>query len=220
MFRRNGAREAGEVPLPRVRDQCLAPGCRAQGAIRCSYVDKRDRRCTTSWCGRHWTVARGVPYCRRHASTVEAVAGGDFVEGLPDVDNRAPSLVGWVSRDLDAAIRSALTRIAPSGAVLVIDPVRLVLSGGRRWQRNWKLVDHAGILSRVTVEVDERDDSDVLARVDKEVIGRGVPPWIERRRRRDPATPDLDEQERRAFTQAMARSIELVVSREEMVPKY
>ncbi len=200
----------------------MAPRCGDQGAIRCNYVDKRNRRCTTTWCSKHWTVALDRPYCRRHASTVEAVAGQDFIEGLPDVDNRAPSLVGWVSRELDTSVRQALLRSAPPAARLVIDPVRLTLSkhAGRRWQRNWKLVDHAGILNRVTIEVEESDPADVRARVDLELIGHGVPPWIERRRQGVEVPPDVDAAERRAFTESMARSIELVVTRQEMVPHY
>ncbi len=210
------------MPAPRPRDACMAPGCGAPGAIRCNYVDKRDRHCTTSWCSKHWTVAMGHPYCRRHASTVEAVGGADFIEGLPDVDNRAPSLVGWVSRDLDSSVRTALLRSAPPAARLVIDPVRLVVGppAGRRWQRNWKLVDHLGVLNRVSIEIEESDDTDVRARVDREVIGHGVPPWIERRKL-GAAVPAVDDaEERRAFSEAMARSIELVVSRQEMVPQY
>jgi len=200
----------------------MADGCRTEGAVRCNYVDKRNRRCTTSWCSKHWAVALGRAYCRRHATTVEAVAGEDFVEGLPDLDNRAPSLVGWVSRELDPTIRRVLLRAAPPAARLVIDPVRLILSpaAGRRWQRNWKLVDHAGILNRVTIEVEEKDDADVRARVDMEVIGHGVPPWIERRRQGVELPPDADARERHAFTHAMARSIELVVTHQEMVPQY
>jgi hypothetical protein len=222
VFGRPRAREAGELPVPRARDACLEPGCGSRGAIRCNYVDRRSRRCTTSWCSRHWSVAMGAPYCRRHASTVEAVAGSDFIEGLPDVDNRAPSLVGFVSRAIDAKVRAALTQQAAPATTLVVDPVRLVLSPGtgRRWQRTWKLVDHFGVLNRVTVEVEERDDAEVRALVDKELIGQGVPPWIERRRTGVTVPSEVAADERRAFMESMARSIELVVTRVEMAPQY
>jgi hypothetical protein len=208
--------------MPRPRDACMAPRCRSTGAMRCSYVDKRSRRCTTTWCSRHWVMAMGRSYCRRHASTVEAVAGGDFVEGLPDIDNRAPSLVGWVSGELDQSVRLALLRLATPASHLVVDPVRLipVPVAGRRWQRSWKLVDHQGILNRVTIEVDESDDSDVRARVDMKMIGHGVPPWIERRRQGVEVTAEVDQEQRRAFREGMARSIELVVTHQEMVPHY
>jgi len=153
---------------------------------------------------------------------VSAVAGGDFVEGLPDVDNRAPSLVGWVSAELDQSVRLALLRLATPSTRLVVDPVRLAVSPalGRRWQRSWKLVDHSGVLNRVTIEVDESDDADVRARVDHKMIGHSVPPWIERRRQGLDVTAEVDAEQRRGFRDALVRSIELVVSHPEMAAQY
>jgi hypothetical protein len=166
----------------------------------------------------------GLPFCRRHASTLIAIDGDESVAGLPDLDNRAPSLVGWVGRELDGPIRELFERIVPpGGATLVTDPVRLVLTPGgttRRWAKAWKLVDHKSVINRVSIEVDELDDSNVCARVDAELIGEGVPPWIAHRRagvQVDPATAAV---ERRDFAMAMARSIELVVTRQEVLPRF
>src|ERR1700740_1115689 len=138
-------------------DRCTAPECRASGGIRCDYVDGRARCCPTVWCSRHWVITNGKPYCRRHAGVVEAIADEYFAGGWPEVDNRAASLAGWVSRELDPSVRSILKAAAPSdGATLIVDPVRLVGPPGhrRRWQRAWKLVNQVGVLHKVAIEVD------------------------------------------------------------------
>jgi hypothetical protein len=149
-----------------------------------------------------------------------AIEGGEVVAGLPDLDNRAPSLVGWIARDLDAPIREVLTRLAaPKGASLVTDPVRLVITPGgstRRWAKTWKVLDSTSVLSRVSIEVDEVDDCEVSARVDSELIGRGVPPWIGNRQAGKRLDPASDASERAEFSAAMARSIELVVTGQEV----
>ena len=149
-----------------------------------------------------------------------AIEGGEVVAGLPDLENRAPSLVGWIARDLDAPIRELLTRLAePAGASLVTDPVRLVITPGgstRRWAKTWKVLDSTAVLNRVSIEVDEVDDCHVSARVDSELIGRGMPPWIGNRQAGRQLDPQADAAERAEFAAAMARSIELVVTGQEV----
>lgn len=226
MFRRRSRRPAADLApaSPAAPERCAASACRRQDATRCEYVDKRSRTCPTSWCPGHAVIAIGRSYCRRHAATMAALEGAEVVAGLPDLDNRAPSLVGWVGRELDGPIHELFARIAPSRDVTVVtDPVRLVLLPGgnsRRWAKTWKMLDQASIINRVSVEVDERDDRCVLARVDTELIGQGVPPWIQNRlagKETDPATAAA---ERHEFAMAMARSIELVVTRQEVLPRY
>ena len=220
MFRRRSRPTAEEATPPAGRERCAAEGCRRLDGTQCSYVDKRSRRCPTAWCPNHVAEVAGFPYCRRHASTMSAIEGGEVVAGLPDLDNRAPSLVGWISRELDEPIREVLTRVAPrSGATLVTDPVRLVITPGgstRRWAKTWKIVDSTAVLNRVSIEVDEVDDCHVSARVDTELIGRGLPPWIGNRQAGRHVDPQVDAAERAEFAAAMARSIELVVTGEEV----
>ncbi len=221
MFRRRSSPKIeAAVQPPAGRERCAAEGCRRLDGTQCSYVDKRSRRCPTAWCPNHVADVAGFPYCRRHASTMSAIEGGEVVAGLPDLDNRAPSLVGWISRDLDEPIRELLTRVAPrSGATLVTDPVRLVITPGgstRRWAKTWKIVDSTAVLNRVSIEVDEVDDCHVSARVDTELIGRGLPPWIGNRQAGRRVDPQVDAAERAEFAAAMARSIELVVTGEEV----
>ena len=202
-------------------EQCQAEGCDATG-VRCDYIDKRSRFCRTSWCAEHWVAVAGKPYCRRHASVVAAMGTDAGAVGLPDVDNRAAALVAAVAGQLDARVRSILHQVAPAGgAVMVADPVRPLPPrdrASRRWQRAWKLVDHSGVLKRVVIEVDEADDSMIMAHVDTELIGSGVPPWIDHRRRGVTVPESVDAEQRRLFYDAIARSIELVVSDREAVP--
>jgi hypothetical protein len=224
VFRRR-SRPPSEQPVltPAGHESCSADGCRRRDGTRCSYIDKRSRHCPTAWCPNHIASVAGVAFCRRHASTMTAIEGSEVVAGLPDIDNRAPSLVGWIGRELDGPVREVLARVAPqSSARLVTDPVSLVLTPGgntRRWAKSWKMIDHSAVISRVSIEVDEGDDCQVGARVDSELIGRGVPPWIEHRQAGTHVDAATDAAERREFATAMARSIELVVTGQEVVPR-
>ncbi len=220
MFRRRSRSDPAAPAAPVGHERCAADGCRRSDGTQCSYVDKRSRRCPTAWCPNHVAEVAGFPYCRRHASTMTAIEGGEVVAGLPDLDNRAPSLVGWIARELDAPIREVLTKLAePAGASLVTDPVRLVITPGgstRRWAKTWKVLDSTAVLSRVSIEVDEVDDCQVSARVDSELIGRGMPPWISNRQAGRQIDSAADATERAEFAAAMARSIELVVTGQEV----
>ena len=222
MFRRT-KKTSPELPADAATSQpCSLAGCGRQDGSRCGYVDKRARACPTAWCPEHAAIVGGLVFCRRHASTLIALDGAEVVAGFPDLDNRAPSLVGWVGRELDEPVRQLLTAVTPPAhAAVVTEPVRLVISPGgraRRWAKVWKTLDSTSVLTRVSVEVDEDDDCEVAARVDTELIGRGVPPWIEHRLKGEVVDAATDAAERRQFLGAMARSIELVVTRQEVVP--
>lgn len=219
MFRRRSPRPPVESTAEPADEPCTAAGCRRHDGMRCGYVDKRARACPTAWCPEHVVDVAGVAFCRRHASTMTAIEGSEMVAGLPDLDNRAPSLAGWIGRELDEPIRELFARIAPlPAATLVAEPVQLVLTPGgntRRWAKTWKMIHRNEIVSRVSVEVDELDDTQVSARVDTELIGQGVPPWIEHRLAGHRVAADVDAAERRQFAASMARSIELVVTGQE-----
>lgn len=163
-----------------------------------------------------------MAFCRRHASTMTAIEGSEIVAGFPDLDNRAPSLAGWIGRELDTPMRAMFERVGQAGtARLVTDPVQLVLTPGghtRRWAKTWRMIDHNTVVSRVSISVDEADDCDVAARVDSDAIGHGVPPWIEHRRAGHRVDAAVDAAERQEFATAMARSIEFVVTAQELPP--
>jgi hypothetical protein len=210
-------RQALRRPSGRMR--CTEQGCHQAVTIRCVYADRRQRICGTTWCIRHGAMFNDSAYCRRHAGTVAALSNGFYQLALPDLDNRAPSLVGWMSGELDAPIRFALRASAPDAdTTLVADPVRLTSPGTspRCWARAWKLVDHLGVVHQVAIEVEEDAQAVVGVRVDNDLIGRSMPPWIEHRQAVGAMTPGEDAAARSAFNQALARSVQAFLGREEI----
>ena len=196
---------------------CRASECTERGQAVCAYVDRRMRRCSTTWCRKHVDRVGPSTYCRRHAGIVRAL-GAQLPAGLPEVTNRAASLAAYLGDELDERVVSILGRAAArnSEASLVNHPVRLVNTPGgreRRWQRSWNLVDSTGIVSRVAIEVDENNDAVVMTSVGSSRIGRGTPPWIGRRE-----GDETDPERRAAFVEAIGRSIELILTRPEMAP--
>ena len=191
---------------------CGASGCGSATVSSCAYVDRRSRTCRTMWCELHRSTVGGRHLCRRHATVMTAL-GNAPVAAPPDVDNRAATLAAYLGGELDARVTALLGRAAQTtGAEVVNHPLRLVSGPSgrdRRWQRSWNLVNETGVVSRVAIEVDERDDTVVMTSVGTGTIGRGTPPWIEQR--------GSDAAGRRAaFVDAIGRSIELVLTRPEM----
>jgi hypothetical protein len=206
---------------PSGRERCTQPDCARRVSIRCAYADRKQRVCATTWCIEHGAIFDDTAYCRRHAGTVAALSNGFYQLALPDLENRAPSLVGWVSGALDAPIREALQSAARSrDATLVIDPVRLTSSTGstppRCWSRAWKLVDHLGVVRQVSIEVEEGSQDIVALRIDNDLIGRSMPPWIERRQTAPAVSSDDDAASRNAFNLAFARSVQAFLGRDEI----
>lgn len=201
------------------RESCLQPGCARQVSIRCVYADRRQRLCATTWCLEHGAMFDDTAYCRRHARTVAALSNGFYQLALPDLENRAPSLVGWMSEELDAPIRAALRASEGSNhARVVTDPVRLTCSAGgsppRCWSRAWKLVDHLGVVRQVSIEVEEGAQDIVALRVDGDLVGRSTPPWIERRRSVGAVSPEGDATSRNAFNLELAGSVQAFLDRD------
>jgi len=167
---------------------CSEQGCVRHDAAACGYVDRRRRSCPTAWCPDHQVIVGSRPYCRRHARITAAAASGEFqaVPLLPDLDNRSPSLADYVGDALEPRVLEILNRLRRPGSndQVVAEPLGVVhpTSGGRRWDRTWKLYDHTGVHAKVSVEVEESRDPEVSVRVGTHVVSRGVPPWIERRR--------------------------------------
>jgi hypothetical protein len=121
---------------------------------------------------------------------------------LPDVGHRGASLVRWVYRDLDPALTTLLEGIARSSEHLLRDTEVAVVRGAdgtRGWQMSWKLASSGGIRVRISLMVEERDDSILLVRLGDEVIASGTPPWIESRRLGTVLSEDEDREQRRSF---------------------
>jgi hypothetical protein len=222
-FWRRGAtpRDEPEAPQPTApppisgTHACSERGCSSTEGERCGYVDRRGRSCGTAWCPDHQSIVGGVVYCRRHAGVVKALSGdARGAAALPDLENRAPSLATWVSRDVEEAVAGIVRSHAAElgGDRLISDPVHLVFLGPERlraWERSWRLVAHTGWTLRVALEVEESRDTEVVVRVGRNVVARLEPPWIAARRGGESPTAGDDAVRRQQFYRAL---VELVAS--------
>lgn len=164
---------------------CAESGCPSRRGVRCEYADRRNRSCTSAWCTRHRLVVDGRVLCRRHAAVVNALparATGSLPP-LPDRDDRAPSLAGWMARELDAPVRellAALLRVRPDE--VSSSQVMLSLVGPQRrraWERAWHARPDGGDAGiRVAIVAEESGDGEVALHVDGEECARMTPPWI------------------------------------------
>jgi hypothetical protein len=200
------------VPIP-----CNARGCERDTALPCSYRDRRGHACDSAFCEEHATLVGGLPYCRRHGSTIKALGrSANDPMTHPDVGNRAPSLVNWVAGDLDSPVRDILANLAHSGERVLSDQeVTLVHDQSRRprWERSWRLVDHTGVIVKITCVVTDDDDAVVRVRVGSDEVVRAVPPWIERRRRGLQTTEEVDSSQRRIFYRFIEENIAATAER-------
>jgi len=195
---------------------CSIRGCENQSAEPCAYQDRRGRSCATACCSAHGVSVAGVIYCRRHAGTVQAVGTAtDISGGIPGVNDRAPSLVNWIARDLDQAVRANLQQIAhPGETVLVDEHVHLARDQVRRgrWSRSWRLIDHTGLVLKVTVYTNDDDDSTVHVLVGGVTVPCGIPPWIARRREGSDVEAAVDISQRRVFYQSLETTIAAAIA--------
>ena len=193
---------------------CRRVGCVKNAVAECAYSDRRGRFCVGEWCLDHLTEIATAPYCDRHASTVTAIGLEAMARGhRPELDNRVPSLVYWVGRDLDSDVRDVLGHAADgrSGETLVTEPVTLVTGGGRtmqrRWERTWKIVSHTGISERVTLQVHEEAPITVVLRVGQRDVVKAVPPWIQAHALGETPSADEDAAMRRSFYRGIHNAV-------------
>ncbi|HEX4755674.1 MAG TPA: hypothetical protein VH661_07970 [Candidatus Dormibacteraeota bacterium] len=193
---------AGAPSIPVVTG-CGEPGCRAQPLEACAYVDSRGHACGTHWCAEHAERVGGSRYCRRHAGTIGALGSkANNPRALPDVGHRGASLVRWLYRDLDPTLTTLLESLMTARDHLLRDNEVAVSrdeSGSRQWGMSWKLASPSGVRVRISLGVEEADDSIVLVRLDDSVVATGTPPWIEARRRGQTLTKQQDAEQRREF---------------------
>lgn len=145
----------------------------------------------------------GVVYCRRHAGTVSALAGSIQDTAYPELQNRGPSLVNWIADELSADVEGLLRAAAHHHETVKTEKDLAVIFDNhrhRRWERSWKLIEPTGIGLKVAVTVSEEgDDALVDIRVGSNVIARGVPPWIARRRAGVHVDDEADADQRKLF---------------------
>jgi hypothetical protein len=182
---------------------CYATGCPRSGA-RCGYTDGAGHHCLSAWCAEHQTLIGDTVYCRRHAGVMAALNQPSAEGVLPDLDNRALSLVNWVARDLDEPVSTLLEALAADPAIEHVTSTLATSSvrrdGVRIWRRGWSL-DAAGGNSIVNVilEVAEDDDAKIVLRANRRLVTVALPPWVERRLAANWVPPDVDAEERRRF---------------------
>jgi hypothetical protein len=190
------------APLPVVA-RCGEPSCDRGPVEACGYVDSRGSACRTHWCAEHGVEVGANRYCRRHAGTMAALGSkANNPRALPDVGHRGASLVRWVYRDLDPALGRLLESVSrPNEHVLRDTEVSVgrLEDGSRHWDMTWKLASPAGVRLRISLRVEETDDSIVLVRVGDDVVASGTPPWIEARRLGQHVTEEEDRERRRHF---------------------
>ncbi len=172
--------------------------------------------CPLTFCADHGVVIEGVPYCRRHASTVQAIGAlASDPNGRPDINDRTPSLVNWISRELDGHIRAQLQAAArPGESVVADDAVHLTRDSHRslRWERSWRLVEHTGLVLRISINVSEENDALVRINVGSDMVADGIPPWIARRRMGEDVDVAVDIAQRQLFYQFLQERIAKAVA--------
>jgi hypothetical protein len=199
---------------------CNERDCAETTGMPCEYVDRRERHCRTAWCPTHRMIVDDHIFCRRHAGVVSALPSDALQTiALPDIDNRAPSLVGWMARQIDADVWRLMLREldASSGGQLIADPVTLVFLGVERqraWERAWKLVSHEGDQRRVSLVVQENKDEELIVKVGPNVVDRVVPPWIVHRQRGELIAADQDALERGELNQRVIDAVQMGLERE------
>jgi hypothetical protein len=194
---------------------CSSAGCAQTTGIACTYVDRRNRQCTTAWCPAHRMVFDGGVICRRHVGVATALAGVDTPR--PDLENRAPSLVEWVADDTAADIARTLHSVCGGRAPDLqavstgLDLVFVGIERERVWQRTWKLNQYKGVAYEVSLQVAEEQDSNVLVRVNHNEVARLVPPWIEQRLVGVTVSPTEDAAGRRRFHEEVITAIAIAL---------
>lgn len=215
--RREQGTNGSVVAVPITGVMCAMRGCSNGRAQPCAYRDRRGRSCQAAFCPAHSVSLSGVTYCRRHADTLQAI--GELAaepNGLPDVNDRAPSLVNWIARDLDQSIRLLLGRAARGGESVVIDhAVHLVHdhSHRARWEQSWRIVEHAGLVLKVSVHITDDNDTLVHVRVGAEKVAYRVPPWITRRCEGVEVEAAIDISQRQRFYQFLEEKVATAILR-------
>jgi hypothetical protein len=189
--------------------RCTVASCTNTDVTPCAYVDRRQRPCNTAWCAQHVVMVDGMALCRRHAGVVRAIGTEpDRLVSLPDLENRAPSLVSWVAHDVDPDVRKLLERYADTGTTIdesAIFPLGHVTR--RTWTRHWKVLSHTGFDVRISLMVAEAEDTTVRASVDGTIVAELEPPWIARRRSGLTLSPEEDEAERARFRRELIDAV-------------
>ena len=174
MYRRRSLLPWRRPPAP---DACSDLACGEPATERCCYVDNAGEECATLWCPPHSQPVDGVAYCRRHAGVIRGLTPS-LQRDLPGVTNRAPSLVIWVGRSVDADVRDMLSLTFEDRAGVRMERVVPEHRGDTCvWVLRW-IAKTSAVTCTLSLEVSEDADTLVTLRAGAEPIFAAVPPWI------------------------------------------
>ena len=200
---------------------CSISSCQEDRVWACSYREKSGRRCDTRWCKNHIEVVRNTPYCHRHAAVVKALSATEGsileVKSQPSLDDRAVPLLNLICEAIDADVTGLLTECAAGRSDIQVARQKTVqevwIDQDRvAWQVSWGLSTSRGYLLRAAIRVGVPEPPVVQAVVANHVIFQGVPYWISRRMKGEPA----DAADHARFMAAIKEAIQQAV-RERMV---
>jgi hypothetical protein len=179
----------GDTPDPLVGNQpCSALRCSSLRGRRCSYVDRRGRRCQTAWCPADRAVVNGQVYCALHARAMEGLEWEFGTASHPDLESRTVPVIQWISSAVaDEVIATLNVVCALHGEVLVAEPVRRhfnPMSRSRAWEKQWKTLSPTSVSLRVSVAADEARPTEIHIQVNGHDVNVVPPPW-----NRDLSTP-------------------------------
>jgi hypothetical protein len=218
LFRRRPTEAAPPPPPPVGTLSCSEQGCNNATAITCAYRDRRSRPCPMAFCPDHWSMVGERVYCRRHASTIVALGRNTEAGAMPDLENRGPSLVNFVASKIGPEVEALLRAAAhPGETVQSESEVSAMLDHERRrrWGRSWKLLEPTGLSLKVSLSVTEgEDEAHIDVRVNSNVVARGVPPWIARRRAGVRVDSQVDADQRDLFHRFLINQIAEAVAKQ------
>jgi hypothetical protein len=172
----------GDAPDPLVGNQpCSALRCSSLRGRRCSYVDRRGRRCQTAWCPADRTVVKGQVYCALHARAVEGLEWEFGTASHPDLDSRTVPVLQWISSAAaDEIIATLNVFCALHGEMLVAEPVRRhfnPIARSRVWEKQWKTLSPTSVSLRVSIASDEARPTEIRIQVNGHDVNVVPPPW-------------------------------------------
>jgi hypothetical protein len=194
--------------------------CKREDAAECSYTDRRGKRCGLSWCPDHQKSILGMCYCIRHGNTVSALelweGGGESrrldtakLAKLPDVKNRAPSLVYWVALAIDSQVREIMAAACGVRSDQVErSAVKSFIGRGQmdHWITTWN-PDGPGRNAAVSVEIGEMRPTEVVINVNGQPVTKGVPPWVTHHENLERVDAETDDRERKDYFAGIVEAI-------------
>ena len=185
---------------------CEEANCKNFNTFSCSYVDRKNNKCVSNWCPEHSVEIKGKKYCRRHSGIMQPLSE-ELLEltPTPDLDSRAASLVEWTANFFSDDIETFLTNFKGDNPELHLAQTALSLTQygsprKRGWLRTWQLASELGPYFKVSMLVEEDDDTILLVKVNGEEVAKVVPPWIH--------TSDISDEKREEFKASIIKLLQ------------